>query len=197
MGRQSKYPNKAGIYKLTCSVTGKSYIGKSVNIRIRINHHKRYDATSKYNSYLKNAIVKYGWDSFNVEILEIVENFDKLKDNKNLLCRESYFIELFDSINKDKGYNICKFSSDVTGLPRSIETRNKISNSMMGRTFSKESREKMSIGKSGKPISEEHKNNIRLSKLGKPNLGRLGKVCSDETKEKIRQSMLGKNTKPQ
>lgn len=83
------YPKKAGIYKLTC-VNGKVYIGKSVNIFNRLRQHKN----PKVKYHLQNAILKYGWDSFTVEILEVYDKFDKEKDNKFLLERESFYIEL-------------------------------------------------------------------------------------------------------
>jgi group I intron endonuclease len=162
MGRYSKYTTEAGIYKLTCEVNDKIYIGKAVNLRRRINSHK---FVSK-DGYFQRAITKHGWDSFKVEILETFDNFDKLKDNNSLLERESHYIRLFDSTNVDKGYNVCKYSTDRTGIPMSTQTK-----------------EKISISKLGKVKSEETKNRMRTS--------RLGTQHSDETKEKIRQARLG------
>lgn len=205
MRKQSEYPNKAGIYKLIDS-NGKIYIGKSTNVRVRINAHKNYKTTCKVKSYLKNAILKYGWDSFTVEILEIVENFDKLKDNDNLLKREAYYIELFDSSNKDKGYNLCKFSTDRTGFPMSEESKRKLSEAIKGKPkkpFTEEHKERMRQAKLGKkrpPFSEEHKEKIRIGNLGKiiseDHKEKLrtfnsGKELSEETKEKISQSKTG------
>lgn len=40
MGKHIIYPKAAGIYKLTCDNNGKIYIGKSINIRKRLESHK-------------------------------------------------------------------------------------------------------------------------------------------------------------
>lgn len=190
-------PKKAGIYKLICS-NGKIYIGKSVNIRHRINQHKN----SRDVCYLQNAIRKHGWSEFSVEILEIVENFDKTKDNESLLEKEAFYIKLFDSTNRDKGYNICEYSNDTTGKVVSEESREKMRQAKLGnkinlgKTHSKEVREKMrqaKLGKSnvaclGKALSENTKSKISKSKTGKKH--------TEEHKEKIRQSKLGKKRGP-
>ena len=65
------YRNVAGIYKITCNKNGKIYIGKSIDIGYRINRHKNsHRHTNAENGpYLKNAILKYGWDAFSVEVL--------------------------------------------------------------------------------------------------------------------------------
>jgi group I intron endonuclease len=195
MGIHSKYPSKAGIYKLTCINNGKVYIGKAVNINRRLNQHKNYKPDN--NGYFPRAVLKYGWDCFKVEILEIVENFNKLNDNPALLERESYYIKLFDSTNIDIGYNLCKHSRDTTGIPLSKEHREKISQSNLGRIVSDETREKIKMSSIGKIFSKDHKENLSLSHKGKPisekaRQSRIGKIHSEETKNKMRMSRLGK-----
>jgi group I intron endonuclease len=114
--------------------------------------------------------MKHGWDAFKVEILEIVENFDKLKDNDWLLEREAYYIELFDSTNKDKGYNRCKYSTDKTGMVVSEATREKHRIAQTGKIVTQETRDRMSASRLGKkrfPMSEEQKKKISQSKLGR------------------------------
>jgi len=170
MSNHSKYPNKAGIYKLTCD--GKVYIGKAINLNRRLNAHKNSGNNSKVRYYIQNTIVKYGWDSFTVEILEIVEDFDKLKDNDSLLEREAHYIELFDSTNKDKGYNLCKFSTDTTGRKHSDETKERIRQYRLGKTLTEESKDKVRQSKLGKPRSEETKEKIRKSIRNKKILSR-------------------------
>jgi group I intron endonuclease len=194
------YPKKAGIYKFTCIENGKVYIGKSVDIRSRLNYHKR----SKGGYYFQNALFKYGWDAFNIEILEIFEEFDKIKDNDSLLHRESYYIELYDSTNKDKGYNICKFSTDKTGIPMLESVKEKLRKANLGRPFSEEHRYKIGStwrGRTRPPFTEEHKENIRKKNLGKKlsqthkdNIGKANKdkIISEETKEKMSKSQKGK-----
>lgn len=203
METYSEYKNKAGVYKLTCKNNGKMYIGKSVNIMRRLNDHRR----SKENGYFQRAVLKHGWASFKVDILETFENFDKVKDNQSLLNRESYYINLFDTTDRTLGYNRCKYSSDTTGIPFSDEHREKLrkasigkkrpprtdehrenlSIALSGRVFSEETKEKMRKAQSGKKRSPHSKE--RIEKIRQKNIGRKH---SDETKEKLRQANLGK-----
>lgn len=197
METNAKYWKVSGVYKLACKNNGKVYIGKAVNIGRRLNDHKNSKKDGKGNCYFQHAILKHGWESFNIEILEIFENFDKLNDNDKLLQRESYYIELFDSTNRDIGYNRCKFSSDNTGRvrseehkqklrhPRSEETKERIRQARLGKKTSDETKEKLRQANLGKKRSEDTK-----AKIGMKSLGR---THSDETKEKIRQSKLGKS----
>lgn len=212
------YPKEAGIYKITCINNGKVYIGKSVNIHHRISCHK--SCSKKYNGrcYFENAMIKHGWESFNVEILEIYPKFDKLKDNILLLERESYYIDLFKSYNSDRGYNICKISTDRTGMKHSEETKLK-----MRRSRSKETKEKNRLARLGKKHSKETKDKISKSCLGRVftdehkeklvqaspkrifsieskirmSQANLGRKRSDESREKMRMAKLGKSRSPE
>lgn len=167
-----KYPKEAGIYKLTCN-NGKVYIGKSINIRQRFYAYKSLNKSSM-GTYIYNAILKHGWDSFTVEILETFKNFNKtkLEDRLMILDVETNYMKLFDSTNSDKGYNICEYSTDRTGIKSSEETKEKIRLSLLGRKHSEETKEK-----------------IRLGNLGNTNF--RGRSHSDETKEKISQIHMG------
>lgn len=187
MGLYNKNLNEAGIYKLTCTNNGKIYIGKSVNIHKRLIAHKSCSKKSKGICFLQNVLIKHGWDSFSVEILEVFENFDKLVDNNKLLTREAYYIELFDSTNKDKGYNICKFSIErkgITRTPHSEETKEKLRQSHLGKKLSEEHKEKLRQSHLGKSLSSETKEKIRL--------GNLGRLVSDDTKIKNAQASKGR-----
>lgn len=216
MSNHSKYPKEAGIYKLTCVNNGKVYIGKAVNIKKRLGEHK----ICKRVGYLQNAIVKHGWDSFRVDILETIKNFNKLLDNDLLLEKESEYIKSYDSCNPEKGYNLCKFSRDKTGIPHSEETKEKMSRTKLGKKCSEETKEKLRQANLGKKLSKETREKMRNRMLGntlgvghvhseetrakmslktlsedhkeKLRLSRLGKSHTKEAREKIRQGKLGK-----
>lgn len=185
--RSSIYPKKAGIYKITCSINGKIYIGKAINIQRRIATHRLNSLCVSGNGYFQRATIKYGWDSFNVEVLEAVDNFDKLKDNDNLLKRESYYIEYYNSTDPNVGYNICKFSNDRTGMsniPHTPEAKEKMRLAGLGRKHSEKTKEKIRLIKSGLKHSAETKEKIRQ--------GNLNKIVSDETRKKLSESSKGK-----
>jgi group I intron endonuclease len=205
MDHVSLIPKKAGIYKLTCKINGKIYIGKAINLYNRIIQHKCRAKKPKGTWFFENAIIKHGWDSFTIDILEIMEPFDKSKDNSILLDKESYYIEKYDSTNKEKGYNIQKHvGEDGTGNPkkpiteehrenlrkaRALQVRGPLTEEqiekMRGRVCTEETREKIRNTKKGIKLSEEHKRKIGESGIGRKH--------SPEAIEKIRQSKLGKH----
>lgn len=193
------YSEIAGIYKLTCTTNNKIYIGKATNISKRISRHKN---TAKWESpryYLQHAINKHGWESFTVEILETFKDFDKSSDDdrKLILERESYYIELFNSTDKNIGYNICKHSSDNTGRKLSEETKEKMRKAHLGKVFSEEHRKNISKHRKGAKASEEAKRNMSLARLGVPiseetRKKRIGKTVSEETRKKIALASRGR-----
>lgn len=82
------------IYKTTNLVDGKIYIGKDVK------------SNPKYlgsGIRLKDAIKKYGIESFKKEVLE-----DNISDKKTLCQREMHWIAYFNSNNRLFGYNLTK-----------------------------------------------------------------------------------------
>lgn len=89
----------AFIYKITNKYTGTAYIGKTTRaVELRIQEHqrdcKKYENT---NIPLYNAIQKYGWDSFDIEIIE--ENIP----NELINEKERYYIQYYDTYYN--GYN--------------------------------------------------------------------------------------------
>lgn len=88
-----------GIYKIENKVNGKVYIGQSVDIDRRQREHMRALNKSVHtNSYLQNAWNKYGAEQFAFEVLEEC-------DLNSLDDREMYWINTYDSFNRNMGYN--------------------------------------------------------------------------------------------
>lgn len=86
-----------GIYKITCLVNNKSYIGQSVSIKRRwATHQRELAAGVHHNEYLQRAYNKYGKNSFTYEILELCPK-EKLNE------REQFYIRIFDTF--ENGFN--------------------------------------------------------------------------------------------
>lgn len=131
-----------GIYKLT-SPSGKSYIGQSLNIDVRLHHYKLLMAKGQTKLY--RALLKYGFENFSIEILKIIGDYISKDKLKVLLDGyEIYFIKKYDTINI--GYNI-----------REGGSRGKLS---------PEAKEKISIANKGRVLSEEHKRKLSISHTG-------------------------------
>lgn len=102
--------NKKGvIYKATNIVNGKSYIGQSINFVSRKAGHKK----GKGNCWLfYRAIEKYGFDSFEWQIIE--ENIDEdLLDEKEIYYIEKY--NTYAALPNAQGYNLTKGGNHVFG----------------------------------------------------------------------------------
>ena len=92
---------KIGIYMITNKVSNKKYIGSSRNIEQRKRTHLHKLRHGKHeNAHLQNAFNKYGEENFEFSILE-----ECLKEN--LAQKEKKNIEEWETLCRDKGYNIC------------------------------------------------------------------------------------------
>lgn len=88
-----------GIYAITNMINGKIYIGQSVDIKDRFAHHKSMLRHNRHeNDYLQKAWNKYGESNFEFKIL--TECSEEEMDNI-----ERDYIQKYDSMNRDKGYN--------------------------------------------------------------------------------------------
>lgn len=144
----------------------KYYIGqtsRSVSARAGSNgsgYHK-YDENNK--SKFANSIRKWGWDSFELTIVE-----ENIKNQCELNEKEIYYISLYDSYNN--GYNSTEGGDGVTGCKHTgmygkvftEEHRMKLSKSHMGqiphnkgKKASAETREKIKIARR-KQVGENH-----------------------------------------
>lgn len=88
------------IYKITNKVNNKVYIGLTTrNTNSRWISHKSRSKTAERG--IDAALRKYGIENFEVETIETnIESLDKLA------YLEGYYIEVYDSSNPEKGYNI-------------------------------------------------------------------------------------------
>jgi group I intron endonuclease len=158
------------IYKTTNNVNGKIYVGKLVR------ESKTYLGSGKL---LKLSINKYGKENFTKEIIEYCNTKSELSE------REIYWIEKFDSTNKDIGYNITKGGDGGStngyflGKSLTLEHRLKISqnhhdvsgpnNPMFGKKHSKFSKMKISINSIGRSHSKDTIEKLKLKSKGENN----------------------------
>lgn len=89
-----------GIYKITNTINGKSYIGQSNCIQRRFAQHKSpYEQNRHSNKPLYKAFLKYGIENFKFEIIEECP-IEKLNE------REQYWISFYKTLTHQNGYNI-------------------------------------------------------------------------------------------
>lgn len=102
-----------GIYKITNTINGKSYIGQSIDISLRWEKHKyeAYNSNQKsYNFPLNRAIRKYNIENFTLDIIE--ECPKELLDE-----REKYWINYYGTFYE--GYNATQGGDTGPSLPGS------------------------------------------------------------------------------
>ena len=109
---------KAGVYLFRNSVNGKTYIGSSINLVGRLrNYFSLYFLEKAINNTrmpIYNALLKYGYSRFNLEILEYCEPSEAV-------LREQYYLDLLKP-----EYNILKKAGSLLGFKHSPETIAKI-----------------------------------------------------------------------
>lgn len=196
------------IYCYTNKVNGKKYVGQTTQTL----EARAGTRGQKYCSRFKQAIIKYGWDSFQPVVLETL-NLEEGLLFKKLNERERFYIEQFDSFKR--GYNSTP-GGDGKGKVASAETRERIRQAQFTRPpVSEETRHKLSVALKGKkrgntenykkaaakrkgiPLSEETRAKLSAAQQARvhsdsyihPN---KGKHLSDETKAKLRVARLGK-----
>ena len=106
--------NKSGIYQIRNLVNNKIYIGSAEEFYRRKNYEHFYSLRKNkhVNHKLQNAFNKYGEQNFIFEVIEFVENEDKL------LEYEQYWMDKFNVVNK--GYNIQLMAGKVKPMEKSV-----------------------------------------------------------------------------
>jgi group I intron endonuclease len=98
-----KYEEKyimVGVYKFTNVLNGKSYVGQSINIRRRYNHHRRISSDIRGGDvlYINTVMHDVGFDNFEFTVLEECSK-------EELDEKEIYYIKKYNTLIPN-GYNI-------------------------------------------------------------------------------------------
>jgi len=100
--------SKTGIYRWVNTINGKSYKGSALNLRHRfISYFNINQVLHKRNMLICRALVKSGYSSFNLEILEYCEGNTRIVRqiyNINLYKPEYNVIKLCNSMRHRSGY---------------------------------------------------------------------------------------------
>ena len=179
-----EYSGGPCIYQIKHIESGKIYIGSTIQYNVR--HYSHFSKSSSCTK-LRNAIQKYGAQAFSENIIEYC-------GKEVLIQREQYWIDLLQPFGKN-GFNLAKQAKAPTlGIPRSEETKRKLSEANKGRAVSEETRKKLSAASKGKkraPKTEEHRQNISKAKQGKKR-----KPHTEESKRKIGEANKNKTHLP-
>jgi len=147
------------IYKATNKVTGKIYIGQTIQpLHKRWKDHCRGDRG--HDSYLHRAIAKHGVENFTIEQIDTAETIEELN------LKEQTYIKAFNCL-APSGYNLLPGGDNRTHHP---DTRERIRQKLKGKPLAVH----WSLGRSH-PHSEETKERIRQKLKGRPITNRWNK----------------------
>ena len=154
---------KGIIYKATSPVSGKSYIGQTINtLSQRIQRHKRSNGCRA----LYNAIQKYG-DTMQWDVVHTVYGDTKEQVIDTLNALETHYIEYFETVSP-VGYNL--HSGGASHTP-SAETRQRMvenhARAWKGKKHTEEVKRKLSLANKGKKHTEETKRKLSIANTGK------------------------------
>ncbi|MBT2697025.1 GIY-YIG nuclease family protein [Bacillus sp. ISL-40] len=111
----------SGIYKITCTVTRKFYIGSAVNICMRWSTHLCDLRKNQHmNKYLQNSFNKYGEESFKFEIIESILSKEMLVE------REQFWLDELKPYDRKIGFNILKVAGSCLGKKLKETTKDKL-----------------------------------------------------------------------
>jgi hypothetical protein len=168
---------KYTVYQITNKLNGKIYIGKHQTENIE----DRYFGSGVA---LKEAVKKYGKESFEKEILFVFDTEEEMNSKERELITEEF-------IQRDDTYNLGiggEGGPHFKGKTHTKEVREKIRKASIGQEWSEERRQKIKTNNqktnksrgektkkalTGKPKSEEHKKRISEA-IKRKNAEKLG-----------------------
>lgn len=162
------------IYKITNKINGKVYIGKT-NRSLLERWREHCKPSSKCLS-IHRAIQKYGKENFTVEQIDIANSETEL--NK----KEIYWIDFYNSSDKNKGYNLT-FGGE--GCSCNEDTKIKIRNSNTGKRASDETRKKMSLKSFEKWKNENYSKHMSEVHKGQFVSEHRKKIASEMCKKRV------------
>lgn len=101
---------KAGVYRWVNKISGKTYIGSSTNLRVRMYTYYSLRSLAESNRLIDRALLKYGFSNFSLEILEYC-------DGSEAIAREQYYLDLLKP-----EYNIVKTAGSTLGYKHTPES---------------------------------------------------------------------------
>lgn len=169
---------KSGIYAIQNLINNKIYVGSAIRLSYRWKNHKIELRLKRHiNIYLQSAWDKYWEHQFEFKVLEYIEDISKLIE------REQYWIDYYNSANREFGYNISPTAGSCLGVKHTEETKAKLSILRKGKSRSEEAKQAIKEGwKKRGPITKETKAKMRAAQLGKKHTEEFKKKMSERLK---------------
>lgn len=172
-----------GIYSIENIINHKKYIGQSVNVEHRWYCHRSDLKNKKHdNDYLQKSWNKYGEENFQFRVLEQCHR-DMLNE------KERYYIDLYNTMNRDYGYNLKSGGQDRNYVTDDVKKKISIAN----KKYYDEHPE-AKTQKANAAYEQWQNPDVKAKILGENN-GMYGKTHSPEAREKISKAQKGRTSK--
>jgi len=189
---------KSGIYRWVNNVNNKTYVGSGVNLTKRLRTYFNKTELNRNPRPIQEALVKYGHNNFELEILEYCSK-------SKLLEREQFYLDLLIP-----EYNILKYAYSLLGFKHSQETIDKLKDKIISpehkeilslihkdKIVSPDTRAKLSFAtanyKKNNPLTPEALDNIKSKTTEREGVSVLVlNTQTNEVKEFINQTEAGK-----
>jgi group I intron endonuclease len=146
----------SAIYAIVNQATRDMYVGSAVAVNRRWSAHQSQLRKNKHHcKHLQNAHIKYGEKAFDWEIIEFVDDVNKLIE------KEQFWINFFRPT-----YNKRAIADSCLGLKRSKESRLKMSVAQTGKKQSEATKAKRSALLKGRPRPLAVREKISASHIG-------------------------------
>lgn len=176
------------VYIHTNKINGKKYVGQTI---FGNNPNERWRNGTGYvhSPYFWNAIQKYGWDSFEHDVIaskltkEEADNFERL------------LIEKLNTCDNSCGYNMTCGGDGQSGRSLTEETKQKISKALKGRKLTDETKMKIGKASEGRNVGRRHTED-ELEKMSQPRKrkcqpnpnSKIYNLRSEDVKKRIQES---------
>lgn len=179
-----KQPDFSSIYGIRHVVSGRIYVGSAVRTNARWRQHRsQLQRGTHHSRYLQAAWSKYGTESFEFVVLELVMSPD------DLLARENEWIVSSKAADYRHGFNCCPVAGSQLGMKHGDEARSKMSAAHKGRKKSPEHQASIIASLTGRKLSAVCKQKLAATQAGRTH--------SIETREKMSESRKGKTASPE
>lgn len=179
----------SAIYGIRHMSSGRIYVGSATHLKARFRVHRNSLKKGTHHSrYLQAAWEKYGSDSFEFVVLEVVP------EKSRLLERENEWITSLQSADPAHGFNMCKKAGSQLGMRHSSSAREKMSIAHSGRKKTPEHQQAINSALKGRKLSTACKQKLSVAHIGtrmseasraKMSESRKGKTASPEARAKI------------
>ena len=164
--------NESGIYRWVNTLNNNTYVGSGLNLSKRVGNYYNKSELKRNPRPIHAALLKYGYENFNLEILEYCKADE-------LIVREQYYLDLLipEYNVLTSAYSLLGFKHSPENIAKfklkkiSQEHKDILSLTHLGKVVSQETKDKLSLAttnyKKNNPLSSEALANIRAKTLAR------------------------------